>query len=172
MSLMVVLRATQKVLHLMEKQTTDDARSDTALGDWYVKRLVVDRHPLFLLVSSESLLSILIPARDARHLPDRLPELVATRLRRLGVAQRHVDAEVSAMNPVAVGPTRDRSVLGSLVDFAKAVPFHLPIRAWDVTTLPFVEAELAQTPCRAAARTADVIFPDRTAPQLLEARWG
>jgi len=169
---MVVLRATQKVLRLMKQQTTDDARSDTALGDWYVKRLVVDRQPLLLLVSSESLLSILIPARDTRHLPDRLPELVAARLRRLGVSDRQVDPEVSAMNPIALGPTQDRSVLGSLVDFAKAVPFYLPIRAWDVTTLPFVEAMLAQTPCRAAGPTAGVIFPDRTAPELLEARWG
>jgi hypothetical protein len=34
---------------------------------------------------------------------------------------------ISAMNPVVVGPTKDRSVLGSLVDFAKAVPFSAPI---------------------------------------------
>jgi len=28
--------------------------SDTALGDWYVNRLIVDRQPLLLLVSAAS----------------------------------------------------------------------------------------------------------------------
>ena len=48
------------------------AVSDTALGDWYVNRLVVDRQPLLLLVSSSSLLPLLMPARGVRSLPERL----------------------------------------------------------------------------------------------------
>ena len=76
------------------------------------------------------------------------------------------------MNPVIVGPTLDRSVLGSLVDFGTAIRFFLPIRAWDVTTLASVEDGLAQTPCRTSTRTGEVILPYRTSPQLLEAEWG
>src|SRR3954470_303707 len=108
---MVILRPTRK-LHSLLPPVLVSAQSDTALGDWYVNRLVVDRQPLLLLVSSASLLSILLPARDVRNLPDRLAGLVDARLRRLGLDARAVAAEHQAMNPVAIGPTADRSVVG------------------------------------------------------------
>ena len=168
---MVVLRATKKVLPRLPPPHAGVAASDTALGDWYVNRLVVDRQPLLLLVSARSLLSILAPAREVRTLPNRLPALVATRLRRLGIAGSLIEAEVAAMDPVYVAVTQDRSVLGSMVDFAKAVPVHLPIGGWDLTTLPFVESRLAETPCRVCGRLEATIFPDRATPDLLAARW-
>lgn len=73
---MVVLIATQKVRRYLPKDSEEPDESDTALGDWYVNRIVVDRKPLLILVSSASLLSILTPARSVRTLPDRLRELV------------------------------------------------------------------------------------------------
>jgi hypothetical protein len=142
--------------------------SDTALGDWYVNRFVVDRQPLLILVSSTSLLSILMPAHDLRTLAARLPALVADRLQRLRVEFALVDGEIRAMASVRVAPTEDRAVLGCLVDFVKTVPYHLDVGAWDLTTLPFVEARLAETPCH-LGRT--LIWPARTAPELLTARW-
>lgn len=99
--------------------SADDHSADPALGDWYVNRFVVDRQPLLLLVSSRSLLSILEPARHVRQLPDRLPGLVGQRLRRLGVADPLIEREIAVMHPVVVGPTRDRSVVGTLVDFER-----------------------------------------------------
>jgi hypothetical protein len=65
-------------------------------------------------------------------------------------------------------PTADRAVLGCLVDFVKTVPYHLDAGAWDLTTLPFIEARLAKTPCHLGRAT---IWPARTAPELLAARW-
>jgi hypothetical protein len=168
---MVVLRATKKVLSKLLTPPSTVAASDTALGDWYVNRLVVDRQPLLLLVCSRSLLSILTPAREVRTLPDRLAVLVATRLRRLGITESLIEAEVAAMVPVRVAATQDRSVLGSMVDFAKAIPFYLPIGGWDLTTLPFIESRLAETPCRVSERHEATIFPDRDTPDLLAARW-
>ncbi len=82
---MIVLRATQKVLRLLPQSGHSGGASDTALGDWYVNRIVIARQPLVLLVSEKSLLSILTPARDVKGLPERLPEAVAARLRRLGL---------------------------------------------------------------------------------------
>jgi hypothetical protein len=146
--------------------------SDTALGDWYANRIVVDRRPLLLLVSSKALLPLLLPARDVRSLPERLPALVASILRRLGVAPAFITAEVAAMTPVVIAPTRDRSVLGVLVDTAKSVPYHLEAGRWDDTTLPFVEARLAETPWHAGKRSSDVVFPSEAAPRLLADRWG
>lgn len=168
---MVFLRATQRLLAGLPTPTPTRAASDTALGDWYVKPLVVDRQPLLLLVSSASLLSIVTPARDVRRLPDRLPTLVAGRLRRLGVAEAQVDAEVAAMHPVLVGRTEDRSVLGSLVDFGKAVPIYLSMHGQHAAALSYVEARLAETPCRVTGPERAVIFPGRAARDLLAARW-
>lgn len=104
---MVTLRATQKVLKRLPPVSADDALSDTALGDWYVNRLVVDRQPLLLLVSSRSLLAIIEQARNLRQLPERLPGLVEQRLKRLEVEGGLIEGEVMAMHPVRVGPTRD-----------------------------------------------------------------
>ncbi|HEY0997311.1 MAG TPA: hypothetical protein VGD77_15050 [Gemmatimonadaceae bacterium] len=132
----------------------------------------MDRRPLLLLVEAHALLPMLVPAREVSRLPGRLPQLVAARLRRLGVPERVIAAETAAMEPVLVGPTANRSVLGTLVDFAKAIPLYLMPGAWDDTVLPFLEAHLAQTPCRAGRRFEDVIFPDRNARALLLARWG
>ena len=102
---MVTLRATQKTLKRLPPVSADDARSDTALGDWYVNHLVVDRQPL---LSSRSLRAILESARNVRELPEKLPGMVAQRLGRLGVADRLIQHEITAMHPVQVGPTRDQ----------------------------------------------------------------
>jgi hypothetical protein len=52
---MVVLRPTQKLQRALPVTAAKDVESDTALGDWYLNRLVVDRRPLLLLVSRKGL---------------------------------------------------------------------------------------------------------------------
>lgn len=113
---MVVLRATQRVLRHLPSGPQVVEESETALGDWYVNRLVVARRPLLLLLSSRSLLGLLTPARDIRLLPAQLSRLVADRLRRLKIPAALIEAEVATMHPVVTAPTRDRSVLRQLGD--------------------------------------------------------
>lgn len=76
------------------------------------------------------------------------------------------------MDSIGVAPTNDRSVVGIMVDFAKGVPFYLDPGTWDETSLPFVEARLAETPGHAGRRFDGVVFPEQKAPELLLARWG
>ena len=168
---MVVLRPTRKLLTTLPVSKPAPLSSDTALGDWYVNRIVVDRRPLLLFVSAASLLPILVPARDVRSLPDRLADLVEARLRRCGIAPRTIELEKRAMSPVTIGPTVDRSVLGIMVDFAKAIPYNLEPGQWDDATLQTVEAKLAETPCYAGRSGAQTVFPDEKAPELLRVRW-
>ena len=168
---MVILRPTRKLSSLLPATEVIPTSSDTALGDWYVNRVMVDRQPLLLLVSSTSLLPMLIPARNVRGLPARLAALVEARLRRCGLDERTIAAETLAMASVAVGPTVDRSVLGIMVDFAKAVPYHLEPGQWGETTLRIVEERLAATPCHAALSWDRVIFPEKKAPEVLRAKW-
>ncbi len=49
---------------------------------------------------------------------------MASRLRRFGIEPDAIEAEVQAMHPVVVAPTVNRSVLGIMVDFAKAVAYY------------------------------------------------
>jgi hypothetical protein len=145
--------------------------SDTALGDWYVNRVVVDRQPLLLLVSSASLLPMIVPARDVRRLPAALPSFVEGRLMRLGLDKSIIDCEIGQMGTVVICQTIDRSVLGIMVDFAKGIPYYLEPGRWDEITLRTVEQRLAETPCHAARRADRVIFPETKTPELLRAKW-
>lgn len=168
---MVILRPTRKLSSSLPRTGIAAANSDTALGDWYVNRIVVDRQPLLLLVSSTSLLPILVPARDVSGLPNRIAALVEARLRRCGVDPRAIESETRAMTPIFIAPTVDRSVLGIMVDFAKAVPYHLEPGQWNDLTLQAVEDRLAETPCHAARALDRVIFPDKKTPEILQAKW-
>jgi len=167
----VILRAIQKFLRSLPQFTGELGVSGNALGDWYANRIVVDRHPLLLLVSSSSLLAILTPARDVKTLPERLGQIVGNRLRRLQVSETIVALEVEATTQVRVGKTIDRSVTGQLVDFAKALPYYLPINGWDDTTLREAEEKLAEIPCRASRPLSEVIWPRQAAIQLLRTTW-
>jgi hypothetical protein len=166
---MVVLRPTRKLQKLLPVETDGEQHSDGALGDWYVNRFVVDRRPLLMIVSSASLLAAVEPARDIRTLPERLGAIVADRLYWLGVDQKVIDAEVSTMHPVRLAATRDRSVMGIVVECCKGAAYHLPINGWNDASLVEVEALLRQTPWHASKR--DVVFPQKKALELLNARW-
>ena len=168
---MVVLRATQKVLKSLPQTAADTDVSDAALGDWYVNRIVVDRQPLLLLVSEKSLLAILTPARNVKTLPDRLGKMVAERLLRLGVEEPLILAEINAMDIVRVGRTRNRSVTGQMVDFAKSVPYYLPVDGWSTPRLWFAENRLSETPCQVTRTLDAVIFPYEAALRLLVEQW-
>jgi Domain of unknown function (DUF6933) len=167
---MVILRPTRKLNSALPVTKDVPNSSDTALGDWYVNRIVVDRQPLLLFVSSASLLPMLLPARDVRGLADRLAALVEARLKRCGIDDRIIRAEIR-VTPVVVGPTVDRSVLGIMIDFAKAVPYHLEPGQWGEATLRAVEDRLAETPCHATRSFERVIFPEKKAPEVLRSRW-
>jgi uncharacterized protein DUF6933 len=168
---MVILRPTKKLGSLLPTAEIVPVCNDTALGDWYVNRIVVDRQPLLILVSSVSLLPMLLPARDVRGLPERLGALVPARLRRCGIDAHVINAEQQAMHPVVIGPTVDRSVLGIMVDFARALAYHLEPGQWNEDTLELVEGRLAETPCHATRSADRVIFPERKAPDLLHSKW-
>lgn len=168
---MVTLRATKKVLRLLPPATTAPEASTTALGDWYVNRITSAGQPLLLLVSSTSLLPILALARDVRTLPERLPQMVGDRLRRHGVPARLIESEVQAMAPVTVAGTGDRSVVGTMVEFAHMLTHYLHDWRHDEAGLWAVEAHLAHTPCRVTKPLSRGVWPDLAATELLQRLW-
>jgi hypothetical protein len=169
--LTVVLRRTEKLAGVLPLSDVVPEASDTALGDWYVNRFVVDRQPLLLLVSAVTLLPLVVPARDVRALPNRLAAMLRRRLQRFALPAACLDAEMAAMASVCIAKTASRSILGVMNDFAQAVAFHLPIGGWDETSLPFIEERLAETPIFSSRRLSETVFPDQATPESLRARW-
>jgi Domain of unknown function (DUF6933) len=168
---MVILRPTRNLSSLLPATGISRSSSDTALGDWYVNRIIVHRQPLLLLVSSASFLSMLVRARDVRNLPVRLADLVEARLKYLGIDIRAIDAERSAMARAEIAPTVNRSVLGIMVDFAKSVPYYLKPGCCNATALRLAEERLAETPCHAGKPFDQVIFPDKKTAEVLHMKW-
>lgn len=169
---MVTIRRTAKLKVALPDSSVQSPVSDTALGDWYVNRLVVERRPLLLIVSEKSLLPIIIPARDVRSLPARLPELVRERLARIEIRTSIVDAEIAAMEPVLGGGTLNRSALGVLVNFGQGIPYYVEFTGVEDEGLRLLEERLEETPCHASGVSTGVIFPLDKTPELLDSRWG
>lgn len=169
---MTKLRATLKLLKSLPDCSAELPETPiNALGDWYANKVVVHRRPVILLMSSTSLLTILAPARDVKTLPDRLPQLVGDRLRRLPVSEHIVAAEVEAMGQVLVSKTLDRSLRAQLVHLARELPYYLPAEGWQDSDLGKAEDVLSDTPCRVSRPDVQSIWPKRTAARLLLATW-
>lgn len=87
------------------------------------------------------------------------------------IHERAISCEVEATKNVAVCKTTDRSVLGQMVDFGKALDFLVPEGVWGLAELRDAEDKLGDTPCRCSRRDEDIIWPKQKAVQLLEMTW-
>jgi hypothetical protein len=76
------------------------------------------------------------------------------------------------MAAVCIQPTIDRSVVGMMVELARALPYHPAVSRFGEAALRSVEEWLAETPCHAARSDAEVVFPNEKAPEVLRAKWG
>jgi hypothetical protein len=75
------------------------------------------------------------------------------------------------MVPVRVGPTLDRSILGSMNDFVRMTPYYLPEHTWTEADLRLAEEQLWDSPCRVSSSGAGGFWPMDRAHELLSKRW-
>jgi hypothetical protein len=116
---MVVLRCTQKLLvRLKQVGNLPPVESTTRLGDWYGNILRIGRRQHLLFISERSRLPVVIPIRQAKQLRTVLPDAVCQMMAAVGVAAQDIAEEHSRMSELAFGRTRNRSLLGTLNDFA------------------------------------------------------
>src|SRR5215210_7098875 len=112
---MVVLRCTRKLLvRLKQVDALPPVESTTRLGDWYGNILRIGRRQHLLFISERSRL----PIREAKQLGTVFPDAVCERLAIVGVAAGDIADERMRMSELAFGRTRNRSLLGTLNDFA------------------------------------------------------
>ena len=116
---MLVLRCTQKLLaRLKQTDTLPVVESTTRLGDWYGNILPLGRRQHLLFISERSRLPVVIPIRQSKRLAEVFPDAVCEVLSNVGVAATDIADERSRMSEIAFGRTRNRSLLGTLNDFA------------------------------------------------------
>ena len=116
---MLVLRCTQKLLaRLKQAKNLPAVESTTRLGDWYGNILQIGRRQHLLFISERSRLPVVIPIREGKLLPSVFPDAVCEVLAHVGIAAEDIADERSRMAEIAFGRTRNRSLLGTLNDFA------------------------------------------------------
>jgi Domain of unknown function (DUF6933) len=143
---MFTLRCTQKLQKRLEINYDESpCLPTTALGDWYANILVLQKRPVVLFVSEKSLLCVLVYARESPTLVPRFRDGVAELLRQLGATNTAIEKEREAMAEVLIGPTRSRSVLGSMNDFVYQVQASADYNS-DRTLLDH-QLSLAEMPC-------------------------
>ena len=116
---MVVLRCTRKLLMRL-KQVGDlpPVESTTRLGDWYGNILWIGRRQHLLFISERSRLPVVLPITESKRLATVFPDAVCEPLSLVGVAVADIADERMRMLDSAFGQTRNRSLLGTLNDFA------------------------------------------------------
>jgi len=116
---MLVLRCTQKLLaRLKQAENLPAVESTTRLGDWSGNIIQLGRRQHLLFISERSRLPVVIPIREGKRLTEVFPDAVCEVLGNVGVAAAHIADERARMSEIAFGRTRNRSLLGTLNDFA------------------------------------------------------
>jgi hypothetical protein len=157
--MVVAIRCTQKLLRRVHASAMP-APSTTMLGDWYANILFARPEQLVLCVSERTLLPVVVTARDAHTLGDRLAKALREVLLRLGVPSPRVDAEQIEMSPVMFAPTQNRRILGTINSFMFQLSWYFHERP----AVPLADASLwlARTPCK----PIDYESPDRLTVSL------
>ena len=116
---MVVLRCTQKLLvRLKRAGDLPVVESTTRLGDWYGNILRIGRRQHLLFISEQSRLPVVLPITESKRLTTVFPDAVCERLAIVRVNPEDVADERARMSEIAFGRTRNRSLLGTMNDFA------------------------------------------------------
>ena len=134
---MVVIRCTQKLLKRVGQpvQIPDrptygpdrrtSGRATTRLGDWFATLVQVGHQHFILLVAERTRMPVVVRAKDAKRLGTHLTEALPAVLRALGVGDDAINNELDEMREYVYAPTDNRSVVGTLNEFAYFLARHV-----------------------------------------------
>lgn len=144
---MYTIRATAK---LRKRVGVDPVESPveaaTRLGDWYATTLPW-RSPVALFVNETTLLPVLVALAPAKTVTERFPLALGEVMARIGAPGWFRDAERSAMADVLWAKTANRSVVGSMNEFAFLADRYRDQRRLESSDLVELSVRLARTPC-------------------------
>lgn len=158
---MFTVRATKKLLDRCGGPSSTET-STTRLGDWYATALFW-RPQVALFVSETTRLPVFVPLAPAAQLVPRFVAAFATVAAQLDVEPELLNTEVAAMAEYRYAKTANRSVVGTINDFAFLTDHHR--RNGGSDDLVTLSIRLAATPC--GPLHGSYGFPDRALRVLL-----
>ena len=108
--------------------------STTLLGDWFATALFWKPH-VALLVNERTLLPVYMPLAPAATLLDRVPDAIASALRRQGVDEAIIASELAAMSTTRIAPTNNPSIVGTMNGFAMQGTRRFGVTMFDLEQL-------------------------------------
>jgi len=144
---MYTLHCTAKLRERL-KQPLSDAMvlPSTELGDWYASALFWQPQ-LALLVNERTLLPVLLPLAPAKTLTERIGPAVSQVLQMHGIDRDFIMREVAAMAEIEIAKTANRSVVGTMNEFAFQAEVYRDHRG--MTDPLQLAMRLAEMPCGA-----------------------
>lgn len=138
----VTVRVTRRLLERMRDTFSEvKVEATTRLGDWHANVVQLGRSRWVLFVSERTLLPVVVAQTPIATLLDRFPDEVGRTLRALGVSAEAVERECAAMHPIAVAPTSNRRVLGTMNDFVRMMDVYDGVSSLEMSL------DLAKAPC-------------------------
>jgi hypothetical protein len=157
--------ATKKLLDRVKQPIVElgDVPS-TVLGNWHATALFWKPH-VALFVNDRTLLPVFVALAPAATLAQRFPDQLGRVLEAIAVPIEFVLQELAAMSDVSYDKTRDRSVVGSMTEFAFMANWRRKERGAD--DLVALSVHLAGTPC--GPLRSGHGFPDREVAAIVAA---
>ena len=144
---MYTVHCTKKLLDRVKVPAMSAAQPPTTvLGNWYATALLW-KPQVALIVNERTLLPLLMPLAPASTVIERFPSELATLLARHGGNQAFIATEVAGMSEVSVAKTANRSVVGTMNEFAFLAEVYR--QGMGTTDLLALSMRLAETPCGA-----------------------
>jgi hypothetical protein len=112
------------------------------MGDWTANLLFLGRQQIVLGVNHTTLLPVLLPLPPSKTLAVRFGQAVGEMLMAMGVDREKAVREMASMSECVLAPTSDRSVLGTMNDFARIMDAYL-----ERGPMPYAALRLAEAPC-------------------------
>jgi hypothetical protein len=122
---MLTLRCTAKVLRRFGLRPADQPPGSVGcLGDWYANLLNLGAQRHVLCVSEESLLPVILPARN-QEFPARFSEYLYRMLLGLEIPEELAAREAAEAAEITIARTANRSVLGVRNDMTASMPYYV-----------------------------------------------
>ena len=161
---MYTIHGTKKLLDRVKKPVGEAVETpSTALGNWYATALFW-RPQAALFVNERTLLPVFVPLAPAAKVAKRLPDQLGRVLDALDVPIEFTLQETAAMESANFAKTANRSVVGSMNDFAFLAEHYLA--GGFPHHLLGLSLRMAGTPCGPLRKRHG--FPDRELLALVD----
>lgn len=161
---MFTIHGTKKLLERVKQPLGEPVEEpSTALGNWYATALFW-RPQAALFVNERTLLPVFVPLAQAARVAERLPDQLGRLLDALEVPLEFTLQETAAMEAANFAKTANRSVVGSMNDFAFLAEHYLA--GGFPHDLLALSLRMAGTPCGPLRKRHG--FPDREVLALVD----